>query len=174
VEEDSILSSVLETRERGYRVSDKCKWFERGGDYIRRVNAPLAHHPDSPPHLLNELLINFTFFLLGDFAGDGRTQGRGRRCSEQISSWPLILLHSPIISFPIPVFLGFLSHHKVKIKVMGFGSTATLAVIKIVVFVYDVVTLPIYAILQAPWSRKRDNKETKVWKPDIPNANLKM
>jgi long-chain acyl-CoA synthetase len=45
---------------------------------------------------------------------------------------------------------------------MGVGSTLLIAVLKAFTFVYDVITLPVYAIIQAPWTKKRDSKEAKV------------
>ena len=45
---------------------------------------------------------------------------------------------------------------------MGLGNVVLLVVLKSVTFVYDVVSLPFYAIIQNPWSKKRDNKDFKV------------
>ena len=50
---------------------------------------------------------------------------------------------------------------------MGVGSTILIFVLKTVSFVYDVITLPVYAIIQAPWTKKRDSKEAKVIKKSI-------
>ena len=45
---------------------------------------------------------------------------------------------------------------------MGLGETALVWLLKAFTFVYDVITLPIYAALQQPWVRRRAHKEPKV------------
>ncbi len=44
----------------------------------------------------------------------------------------------------------------------GFGVSATIAVVQIGVFIYDVLTYPIYTLLQRPWTNLAKSKRKRV------------
>jgi long-chain acyl-CoA synthetase len=44
---------------------------------------------------------------------------------------------------------------------MGLGNTLLIGALRVITLIYDIISLPFYAVLQAPWAKKRDNKETK-------------
>jgi long-chain acyl-CoA synthetase len=45
---------------------------------------------------------------------------------------------------------------------MGVSDSILVVFLRTITFLYDVLTLPLYTILQAPWRRIREHKESKV------------
>ncbi|TDG38133.1 hypothetical protein AWZ03_015445, partial [Drosophila navojoa] len=43
----------------------------------------------------------------------------------------------------------------------SFWVQSALGAIKALAFVYDIITLPVYLVMQAPWKRRQDSRRVK-------------
>lgn len=44
----------------------------------------------------------------------------------------------------------------------SFWVQSAIGAIKAIAFVYDIITLPVYLVLQKPWKRRQDSRRVKV------------